>query len=179
MEANLRLFDLETLESFRKARKNVCGGKEGSNKAFFDELEYILKNGRDCQYPKWVKLGKDGIVIAKDFHQPEWVKLEKDAVVLGDVWQQEIGDVWHAKTRHHFSYLFIKSCYKAIDLHGPHEEKALGYHTPRNISEWYIFDDGTMEQCKKGDKHKLENRYDHPIFVLSVKISNNSHSPCE
>ena len=43
----------------------------------------------------------------------------------------------------------------------------------RKIKEWYVFPDGTIELCRKDEKHSLVNNFGKPIFVLSIKSYSN------
>ena len=52
-------------------------------------------------------------------------------------------------------------------MHG-HEELANGGKQKRKIKEWYVFPDGRVEVCDKGQLHRLVNDYGMPIYVLSV-----------
>ena len=83
-----------------------------------------------------------------------------------------IGQFYYKHTVHEFSYLFVASKGLAIRMHG-HDKPANRGKQIRKVREYYIFPDGTIYFCRKGQKHQLFNKYDHPIYVLSIKIYSN------
>jgi len=140
---------------FNKARlKEIrrLTGKCDAFQSFWDELEIVLK----CRHPK----------------SNEWERMKNDDVVLGEVWRQPIGEFYYKHTVHKFSYLYVKSQGLAIGGHG-HNEPANGGKQTRKIKEWYVFPDGSIYFCGKDEYYQLYNKYDKPIYVLSVKISSN------
>lgn len=140
-------FNKARLKEIRRLR-----GKHDAFQSFWDELEILLK----CKHPK----------------SNDWERMENDDVVLGEVWSQTIGEIYYKHTVHKFSYLYVKSQGLAIGVHG-HNEPANGGKQTRKVKEWYIFPDGSIYFCGKDEYHQLYNKYDKPIYVLSVKISSN------
>ena len=61
---------------------------------------------------------------------------------------------------------------EAVGMHG-HEELANRGKQKRKIKEWYVFPDGHVEFCDKGQMHRLVNNYGMPIYVLSIKSCRN------
>lgn len=146
-QQDLRPFNKARLKEIQKVR-----GIYDPVQSFWDELEIVLK----CKHPK----------------SNEWERLDNDDVVLGEVWSQSIGQIYYKHTVHKFSYLCVASQGLAIGTHG-HNEPANGGKQIRKIKEWYIFPDGMIYFCDKDGEHGLFNKYDHPIYVLSVKICSN------
>lgn len=142
---DLRPFNMALLKEIRKVR-----GKRDPFKSFWDELEEILKY--------------------KDSESNEWERMNNDDIVLGEVWSQPIGEYYYKHNVHKFSYLYVESQGLAIAEHG-HEEPVNGGNQVRKVREWYIFPDGTMAVCRKGEKHSLLNDYGKPIYVISIKIT--------
>lgn len=143
------------LMPFNQARLNEIRrlrGKYDGFQSFWDELEIVLK----CKHPKSNK----------------WERMENDYVVLGEVWKQTIGEIYYKHTVHRFSYLYVKSHGLVIGRHGHNEPANEGKQT-RKVKELYIFPDGLISVCGKDQEHQLYNKYDKPIYVLSVKISSN------
>ena len=146
-QQDLRPFNMARLKDIQKVR-----GMYDPFQSFWDELEIVLK----CKHPK----------------SNEWERMDNDDVVLGEVWSQSIGQIYYKHTVHKFSYLCVVSQGLAIGMHG-HNEPANGGKQIRKIKEWYVFPDGMIYFCDKGEEHRLFNKYDHPIYVLSVKICSN------
>lgn len=145
---SLRPLNLAKLEEFRKLR---APGHD-SYKSFWDELESVLR----CRHPR----------------SNVWEQMEKDDIVIGNVWKQNIGNFYYKHTVHKFSYLYVKSPGLAIRRHS-HTEPANNGEQIRKIKEWYFFSTGEVFFCDKDEKHQLENPYDFPIYVLSVKVCRN------
>lgn len=144
---DLKTFGTQQLEELRELY-----GK-GSNSLFFDELETLLKIG--------------------DYSEKAvWERMENDDIILGEVWSHPIGKFYHKHVVHEFSYLYVESQGLSIAEHG-HKEPANRGKQIRKIREWYVFPDGRMELCQKDCTHWLINDYQHPIYVLSVKIKRN------
>lgn len=152
---HLQTFNLVTLREIRKIRRKNSSFLNDHYNLFWDEIEAILRTKNPSQ-------------------KNEWQKLDNDDVILGDVWCQTIGEFYYKHTVHKFTYLYIGSQGLAIDEHG-HEEPANNGKQIRKIKEWYIFPDGTMSLCDKDETHKLFNRSENPIYVISVKISSNGN----
>lgn len=140
----LQRFSMARLREIREVR-----GEHDPYQSFWKELENVL----NCKNP----------------HSNIWVKMEKDEVVVGDVWIQSIGKFYYKHTVHEFSYLYVDSQGTAIGMHG-HNEPVNGGRQIKKIKEWYLFPDGTIYFCDKDEQHQLVNQYDHPIYVLSIKI---------
>ena len=77
-----------------------------------------------------------------------------------------------SNTVHEFNYLYVETQGLAIAKHG-HQAPANGGKQIRKIKEWYVFPDGTIELCRKDEKHSLVNNFGKPIFVLSIKSYSN------
>ena len=151
---DLKPFNMANLNEIRAERaKKRYAYIQDVYEPFWNELEAILKTSPSSK---------------KD----EWVKLANDDVVLGEVWRQDIGEFYYNHTVHRFSYLYVESQGLVIDKHG-HEEPANNGKQVRQIKEWYFFTDGSMQVCKKDEKHKLINDFGEPIYVLSVRICSN------
>lgn len=146
-QQDLRPFNMARLREIQKAR-----GKNDSCQLFWDELAIVLK----CKHPKI----------------NEWQRMENDDIVIGEVWSQPIGELYYKHTVHKFSYLCVASEGLAIRMHG-HDEPANCGKQIRRVKEWYVFPDGMIHFCGKGQKHQLFNKNDHPIYVLSIKICSN------
>lgn len=148
---DLQPFDMARLEEIRMLRSKMhCGG---DNKRFWDELETIITH-------------------ELYFQSDEWERMNNDDVVLGEVWSQRIGDFYYKNTVHKFTYLYIESQGLAIGEHG-HSEPVDNGIMYRQIAEWYVFPDGTMELCRKYFTHRLVNNFGKPIYVLSIKVGSN------
>lgn len=102
-----------------------------------------------------------------------WKKL-KGKDIKGNVWQQTIGEYCHKHTVHRFTWLYVNSTGEVISEHG-HEEPANGGKQTRRFKEWYIFPDGIIRICDKGETHSLFNNYGEPIYVLSIKVGSNGN----
>ncbi len=150
--SGLKSFNMACLEGIREVmRKLYCG--KGPNENFWNELECVLK----CN-PK----------------NREWKRMEGENI-LGEVWIQDIGAFYHKHTVHRFSYLYVQSQGLAVAEHG-HEELFHDGKQVKKLSEWYIFPDGRIEFCRRGETHKLVNNYTEPIYVLSIKVGSNAIS---
>ena len=134
------------LSKFNTIKLNRLKNLIGPFNYFWDELEDVLK-----------------------YKNNNWKKLKND-IVVSEVWEQYIGQVFYKHTVHKFSYLYIENPGLAIKMHG-HKEPANYGKQIRKIKEWYIFPDGTVEFCGKDEEHQLFNKFDHPIYVLSIKVS--------
>ncbi len=150
--SDLRSFNRACLEEIREEMCKFYWG-EGPNKSFWDELECILK----C-------IPRNRV----------WEMMQGENI-QGEVWSQPIGAFYHKHTVHRFSYLYVQSQGLAVAEHG-HEEPFHDGKQVKKLSEWYIFPDGRMEFCKKGETHKLINNYGKPIYVLSIKVGSNAVS---
>lgn len=146
---DLQPFNMERVNEIREIR-----GERDSIKSFWNELEIILKN--------------------KDPTKNEWERMDNDEVVKGEVWSHPIGEFYYKNTVHIFSYLYVESQELAIDLHGHYEPANNGKQT-RKVKEWYIFSNGKYTFCGKDCKHRLFNRSNGPIYVLSVKVKRRGH----
>ena len=144
---DLRSFDMICLKKIREG-----GGEYNTLKSFLDELEVVLKDNVS--------------------ESNRWERMENDEIVLGKVWRQYIGNYYYKHTVHKFSYLYVGTSGLAIDWHG-HEETANYGKQIRKVEEWYVFPDGKVLFCGKGEKHRLFNKFDKPIYVLSVKVCSN------
>ena len=151
---DLRPFDMKRLNELRKLRKgNIWWYSDnGKNSSFFNELECVLK----CNPKSYF-----------------WTKKDNDKIVLGDVWSQPIGKYYHKHTVHVFEYMYIGSQGIVIDFHS-HQEVIHGGKQIAKITEFYIFDDGTMYVCPKDQEHALINTYGRPIYIISLKICRNN-----
>lgn len=150
---DLQSFKKAQLEEIRNLRASMyCGG---DNRLFWDELEGIIKNE---DYPE----------------THVWTRLENNEVVIGEVWSHPIGEIYYKNTVHKFAYLYVKTQGLAIREHG-HEEIVHNGKQIRKIEEWYVFPDGKMELCRKDEKHKLNNSWRKPIYVLSIKVANGAY----
>ena len=101
-----------------------------------------------------------------------WKKL-KGKDIQGDVWQQVIGQYMHHHTVHRFAWLYVKDTGEVIGEHG-HEEPANNGKQTKRFKEWYVFPDGTISVCPRGETHRLVNSFGKPIYVLSIKVGSNS-----
>ena len=154
---DLQPFNMARLNEIRNLRsKMYCGG---ANKLFFDELE--------------------AIITSKSYTQSdEWERMKNNDIVLGDVWSQPIGEFYYKHTVHRFAYLYVESQGLVIGEHG-HSEPIHFYEYDheitmhRQLTEWYVFPDGSMELCRKYLTHSLKNDSGKPIYVLSIKIGSN------
>lgn len=154
---DLQPFDMARLNEIRKLRSEMyCGG---DNKLFWDELEAIITS--------------EGYAPSN-----EWERMDNDDVVLGNVWSQPIGEFYYKHTVHRFAYLYVESQGLVIGEHG-HSEPIHVYESGyeitmyRQLAEWYVFPNGSMELCRKYLTHKLVNNFGKPIYVLSIKIGSN------
>lgn len=111
-----------------------------------------------------------------------WKKL-KGKDIHGDVWQQEIGESMHHHTVHRFAWLYVESTGEVIGEHGHEEPVNISKETKgkktkskqtKRFKEWYVFPDGTIAICPRGETHKLINSFKKPIYVLSIKVGSNS-----
>lgn len=101
-----------------------------------------------------------------------WEKL-RGPHIKGNVWQQDIGEYRHKHTVHQFAWIYTADPGEVIGEHG-HEKPANRGKQVRKFKEWYIFPDGTIRVCSKGETHRLVNNYGGPINVLSIKVGSNS-----
>lgn len=156
-EKNLQPFNMAYLRKLRNIRQeSLCkfgwGYTQDPYDTFFFELGMILSiTPRPCQ---------------------PWIRYNKDNVIQGDAWHQRIGEFHYKHKVHRFEFLYAESNGCVIAEHGPHEEPANRGTQIRKIKELYFFPDGTVKVCNKDEKHSLYNHFDHPIYVLSVKICN-------
>ena len=116
--------------------------------------------------PFWRELEE---ILMNSSQKGRWKKLRGEP---GDVWRCDIGEYRHKHTVHRFSWLYVESTGEAVGMHG-HEELANGGKQKRKIKEWYVFPDGRVEVCDKGQLHRLVNDYGMPIYVLSIKSGRN------
>ena len=163
---DLKSFDMAQLQTLRKLRSNMyCGG---NNRLFFDELEDI---------------------ITREDYNPNstWERMKNDDIISGEVWTQLIGYYRYKNTVHKYEYIYLlprnvtfideyghEKIMERCDIseHG-HEEivERCGCQQIRKIKEWYIFPNGIMRLCRKGQTHHL---YHHgkPMYLISLKIWN-------
>lgn len=151
---DLKSFGMAQLQSLRELRSSMyCGG---NNRLFFDELEDI---------------------ITRADYNPDiaWKRMENNDIILGEVWTQPIGYFRYKNTVHKYEYLYIASTGHVIAEHG--HEKAVercSCQQIRKIKEWYIFSNGYMSLCRKGETHGLNHR-GKPMYVISLKIWNHAY----
>ena len=150
---DLQPFNLAQLNEIRKIRAENHYRWGDQYETFWKELEIILS-------------------MKNYYKNAEWVKMQNDEVVLGDVWSRPIGNFNYRHTVHEFNYLYVETQGLAIAKHG-HQAPANGGKQIRKIKEWYVFPDGTIELCRKDEKHSLVNNFGKPIFVLSIKSYSN------
>lgn len=144
-------FTVKKLNALREQTKKPYW-IEGPMEPFWRELEEILRI--DPSKGRWKKLrGND---------------------ITGDVWRCDIGEYRHKHTVHRFSWMYVESSGEVIGEHG-HDEPANRGKQKRKIKEWYVFPDGRIEVCLKGETHKLVNNYGKPIYVLSIKAGSNGN----
>ena len=147
---DLKSFNMERLQRIRELRNEMyCGG---NNRLFLDELEHIITSA--------------------DYNPTIWERKENNDIILGEVWSQPIGIYRYLNTVHKYEDLYIASNGLVIGEHG-HEELVHNNQDIRKIKEWYIFPDGSMQLCRKGETHKLIH-YGEPMYVISLKIWNHS-----
>lgn len=132
---------------------------------------YWLESPLDCF---WKEIKE----ILRTTEKPaSWKKL-KGKDIHGDVWQQKIGQYMHHHTVHRFAWLYVESTGEVIGEHG-HEEpvntrKKTKSKQTKRFKEWYVFPDGTIAVCPRGETHRLINSFGKPIYVLSIKVGSNS-----
>ncbi len=137
---------------------------------------YWLESPLDCFW-------KEIKAILRTTEKPNsWKKL-KGKDIHGDVWQQKIGQYMHHHTVHRFAWLYVESTGEVIGEHGHEEPVNISKETKgkktkskqtKRFKEWYVFPDGTIAICPRGETHKLINSFKKPIYVLSIKVGSNS-----
>lgn len=158
---DLKPFNMEQLEEIRRLRaKMYCGG---NHKVFMDELQLLMTI---C---KTTSLFAGDVLFVPYGGSKEWELLAKDETVVGDIWKRNIGVVYHKNTIHEFTYYYVESEGQVIEKH---ENKIQFEDHTTKVAEWYIFPDGNISYCRKGEKHELNNPYNKPFYLVLVQVYN-------